>query len=123
MTLSRVASRAVLLVCIFGAGYWLSHAGKPLNVLILTVHELVSLAAILFLGLSLYQVHRIASLSTLAISAGVATGVFFLIAIATGGLLSDRKPMPALILTMHRIVPFLIACSTVVTLYLLFPRT
>jgi hypothetical protein len=52
----------------------------------------------------------------------VSTGLFFLGTIITGGLLSTGKPMPAAILTIHQITPFLTVFSTAVTLYLLLSR-
>jgi hypothetical protein len=64
----------------------------------------------------------VATLSTIELTAGVVTGLFFLSTIVSGGLLSTGKPMPAVILTMHQITPFLTVFSAAVTLYLLLSR-
>jgi len=59
----------------------------------------------------------------IGLTACVVTGLFFLGTIIAGGLLSTGKPMPAAILTMHQITPFLTVFSTSVTLYLVLIRT
>jgi hypothetical protein len=108
---------------IFLSGLWLSHSGKPLNGIILTIHKLISLAAVVFLVMTIYQINQAATLSAIGLAAGVVTGLFFLGTIMAGGLLSIGKPMPAAILTMHQITPFLTVFSTAATLYLLLSRT
>jgi hypothetical protein len=85
----------------------------------LTIHKLISLAAVVFLVITIYQINQVAKLSAIELVAGVVAGLFFLSTIITGGLLSTGKPMPAAILTMHQITPFLTVLSTAVTLYLL----
>jgi hypothetical protein len=45
--------------------------------------------------------------------------LFFAGNVATGGLLSTDKTMPAVILKLHQITPYLTVLSTAVTLYLL----
>jgi hypothetical protein len=108
---------------IFLSGIWLSRSGKPLNGIILTIHKLISLAAVVFLVITIYQINQAAQLSALELIAGVVTGLFFLGTIITGGLLSTGKPMPAAILTTHQTTPFLTVLSTAATLYLLLSRT
>jgi hypothetical protein len=115
----RIVGTGLFFLFIFLSGIWLSHSGKPLNVIILTIHKLISLAAIVFLVITLYQINQMAKLSAIELVAGVVAGLFFLSTIITGGLLSTGKPMPAAILTMHQITPFLTVLSTAVTLYLL----
>jgi hypothetical protein len=107
---------------IFLSGIWLSRSGKPLNNIILTIHKLISLAAAVFLVVTIYQTNQVATLSGIeAIAAGV-TGLLFLGTGIAGGLLSTDKPVPAAISWMHRITPFLTVLSTAVTLYLLLSR-
>ena len=118
-TQSNVVGAGLFFLSIFLSGYWLSHSGKPLNVILLTIHKLISLAAVVFLGITIHQVNQAAKPGAIELIAGVVTGLFFLSAIISGGLLSTDKPMPAAILTIHRITPFLTVLSTAVTLYLL----
>jgi hypothetical protein len=118
-TQSNVVGAGLFFVFIFLSGIWLSRSGKPLNGIILTVHKLISLAAVVFLAITIYQVNQAAGLSPMSLIAGAVTGLFFLGAIITGGLLSTGKPVSAAILTAHQIVPFLTVLATATTLYLL----
>lgn len=77
----------------------------------MTIHKLISLAAAVFLVITIYQINQVAILSAIELTAGVVTG-----------LLRTDKPMPAAILTIHQITPFLAALSTAATLYLLLSR-
>jgi hypothetical protein len=107
---------------IFLFGYWLSHSGKPYNVIILTIHKLISVAAVVFLVIAICQRNQAAGLSAIEMIAVVVAGLFFLCAIITGGLLSTDKPMPVVILKLHHIIPYLAVLFTAVSLYLLLSR-
>ena len=119
----RVVGIGLFFLLIFPSGIWLSRSGKPYHVIIFNVHKLIALAAVVFLAITTYQINQAAQLSAIELIAGVVTGLLFVGTMITGGLLSTGKPMPAAILTMHRITPFLSVLSTAVTLYLLLSRT
>jgi len=118
----RIVGAGLVFVVIFVSGYWLSRAGKPYSVIVLTVHKLISLAAVVFLIITMVQSNRVAALSAVELIAGVLTGLFFLGLIATGGLLSSDKQMPAVVLKLHRIAPYLTVLAAAATLYLLQSR-
>ena len=118
----RVVGAGVFYLFIFLSGFWLSHSGKPYSVIILAIHKLISLAAIVLLGTTVYQINRAAKLSAIELLAVVVTGLLFLGTIVSGGLLSTGKTMPAAILRLHQITPYLTALSTAATLYLLLRR-
>jgi len=118
----RIVGAGLVFVVIFVSGYWLSRAGKPYNVIVLTVHKLISLAAVVFLVITMIQANRVAALSAVELIAGVLTGLFFLGLMATGGLLSGDKQMPAVVLKLHQIAPYLTVLAAAVTLYLLQSR-
>jgi len=115
----RVVGAGLFFLFIFLSGIWLSRSGKPLNGLILTIHKLISLAAGIFLIITLYWMNQAAPLGATELIAVVVTALFFLGTVVFGGLLSTGKPMPPAILRMHQILPFLTVLSTAVTLYLL----
>ncbi|MBN1219830.1 MAG: hypothetical protein JXM69_12955 [Anaerolineae bacterium] len=121
-TLLRIVVIGLFFLFIFLFGYWLSHSSKLYNVLILTAHKLISLAAVVFLVIIIYQINQVAKLNGVELIAGVVTGLFFLGTIITGGLLSTTKPMPVAILKIHQIAPCLTVLSSAVTLYLLLGR-
>jgi len=118
----RVVGAGLFLLVIFLTGIRLTRSGKPYSMIVLTIHKLISLAAVVLLAITMYQVNQVAKLGAIDLAAGVVTGLFFLGTMATGGLLSLDKPMPAVILRLHQITPFLTVLSTAVTLYLLLSR-
>jgi hypothetical protein len=75
-TQSIIVSAGLFFLFIFLSGIWLSHSGKPLNVIILTIHKLISLAAVVFLIITIYQINQVANLNTIELTAGVVTGFF-----------------------------------------------
>jgi hypothetical protein len=122
MNAISIVGAGLVFVVIFVSGYWLSRSGKPYNVIVLTVHKLISLAAVVFLVIVMIQSNREAALSAIELVASVVTGLFFLALMATGGLLSSDKEMPAVVLRLHQIAPYLTVLSAAVTLYLLQSR-
>ena len=118
----RVVSAGLFFLFIFLSGFWLSRTGKPYSGIILTIHKLIGLAACVFLVMTVYRIHQVAPLSPVEITAIVVTVLFFAGNVATGGLLSTDKTMPAVILRLHQITPYLTVLSTAVTLYLLLGR-
>jgi hypothetical protein len=118
----RVVSAGLFFLFIFLSGFRLSRTGKPYSRIILTIHKLIGLAAGVFLVMTVYRIHQVAPLSPVEITAIVVTVLFFAGNVATGGLLSTDKTMPAVILKLHQITPYLTVLSTAVTLYLLLSR-
>ena len=112
----RAVGAGLFFLFIFLSGIWLSRSGKPLNGVILTIHKLISLAAGVFLIITLYQMNHAAALGALELAAAVVTGLFFVGTVVFGGLLSTGKPMPAVILRMHQVMPFLTVLSAAVAL-------
>ena len=112
----------LLFLGILVSGFWVSRLGRPFNAILLTVHKLASLATVVLLVLTVVRVHRVAMLNAIDWSAVSVTGLFFAGTIATGGLWSVDKPMPAAVLTLHRITPFLTVLSSAATLSLLLSK-
>ena len=106
-------------VFILLSGFWVSHSGKPINTFILTVHKLISLAAVVYLAITVYRIHQVTPLNLVVTIASAVTLLLFLTLIATGGLLSAAKSTPGIILNIHQIMPYLVILSTTATLYLI----
>ncbi len=119
---SRLAIAGVLFIAIFVSGYWLKGIGKPYNVALLTVHKLIGLAALIFLVVTIYQIHQVTPLGAAELIVGVVSGLLFIVTIIVGGLLSTDLTLPAIVPRLHQITPFLTVLSTAVTLYLLLRR-
>ena len=121
-TVARAVGVALFFLLIVLSGIWLSRAGRPLHVGISTVHKLISLAAGVYLLVTVYQRNRLTPLSLMEWIAIVVTGLCFLAMGASGSFLTSNKPMPAAVLRIHQMVPVLTALSTGATLYLLLGR-
>jgi heme A synthase len=116
---SKLVITGVFFVCILLSGFWLHRLGRPVNTLVLTIHKLISVAAVVYLAINIYRIHQVTPLSPLAIAVSVVALVLFVVMIATGGLLSVTKEMPAFVHTIHQFSPYLVILSTSATLYLL----
>ena len=118
----RLVGIGALYLFVFGSGVWLTRSGRPLNALLLTIHKLISLAALILIAATIFPSNRGVESDTVELAASAVTGLLYLSTIATGALLSTEKPMKGLVLAMHKVTPFLTVLSTVVTLYLLMGR-
>ncbi len=101
------------------SGIWLSRMGRPLSVLILTLHKLISLGTVVFLAITIYRIQQTAPLSSTVIILSGVTFLLFIVLIATGGLLSTTKSMPVIVLKIHQIAPMLVILSTAANLYMI----
>ncbi len=115
--LSRMITAGLLFLLTFIFGFWLSRSDKPYGVVIFTIHKLIALGAVIFLGITLYKEHQLSPLSPGQIAAALVMALCFLSTILTGGLLSIEKPVPAIVLIFHRVLPYLTVVSTAVVLY------
>ncbi len=104
------------------SGLWLSRTGRPINVIILTIHKLISLGAVVYLGITVYRIQQITPLTPVEIAVCAVTLLFFIMMFATGGLLSTTKTMPVIVLRIHQIMPVFVILSSSVSLYLLLVR-
>ena len=107
---------------IFISGFWVSRTGKPYGVAIFTVHKLIGLAAGIYLGVRVCRTHQADALGASEIMAIAVTVVLFICAVIAGGLLSTEEPMPTFVSLIHKISPYIIVLSTIVSLYLLQNR-
>ena len=117
-TAVRFIVAGTFFLLIFLSGIWLSRAGRPLNVGISTVHKLISLAAGIFLLVTIRQRNQVIPLNATEWIAILITGLCFLGTVASGGFLSSDKPMPVAVLRVHQTVPVLTLLSTAAILYL-----
>jgi heme A synthase len=88
----------------------------------LTIHKLIAVVAFVLLAAMLYRTNQAGQLGTTEIIAGAVTGLLFLGTIVTGGLLSIGKPLPAAVLTLHQITPFLTVLSTTWLVWQVLPE-
>jgi heme A synthase len=119
----RITITAVLFLCIFVFGFWLSRSGKPYNQVIFTIHKLVALGAVVYLAVTVYRVHQAAPLTSAHTIIIALTALCFITVFVTGALLSLDKAMPLIVLRLHQVAPYLAVLSTTASLYLLLVQS
>ena len=119
----KITITAGLLLCIFAFGFWLSRSGKPYNQVIFTIHKLIALGAVIYLGTTVHKIHQAASLNPANMTIIMLTALCGLIAFVTGALLSTNQAMPLIVLRLHQVAPYLILLSTSASLYLLLAKS
>jgi hypothetical protein len=102
-----------------GSGIWLSSAGKPLHTGIFTIHKLISLGMVIVTAVQIFNVLKNTPVQGFVILLVSMSGLFVLALFASGALMSIGKPSYNAMLLIHRIMPFLLAISLAVTLYVL----
>ncbi len=127
ITLSRPMIGGLALLLALISGILLSHAGKPYNTGIFTVHKLVAIAAIILIGVSIYNLSKIVDVHALYLIVFAVTGLAFLGLIVSGALLSlvtgdiltlDQGAL-RIVLRIHQIMPVLAMVFSSISLYLL----
>ena len=114
----------LLLLATIPSGIWLSRKGKPYNTGIFTIHKLIAVAAVVLIGMSIYDLHSIAGLWTsIVISVFALTALLYLAMVATGALLSLNVSLHGITLRIHQAAPTLVFLSTTYIIYTLISTT
>ncbi len=114
----RFVTAGTLVLLTIVSGYWLSRSGRPLNDVIFAIHKLIALGAVIALAVAVNHFRAAINFGALEWSVIAATGAFFLALFVTGALLSIFKTPAGAVLAIHRVVPYLAACSAAATAYL-----
>ncbi|MFC1619097.1 hypothetical protein ACFL45_04045 [Candidatus Neomarinimicrobiota bacterium] len=122
-TLLRVTGAGLFFLFIFLSGFWLSRIGKPYHTLIFNVHKFLVLAAVVFLVIILTRMNQGAKPNVAEFAVIVATALLFIAAIISGGLASLPRSMPAVLTTLHHLLPYATVLATAVIFYLMLHRT
>jgi hypothetical protein len=109
----------VFLLFMILSGLVLSRTGKPFNIILLTIHKLISLGALIYLAVTIYQTNKIVPLTTSVVSISGVTLLLFIALIATGGILSATNTTPTIARWIHRIAPYILTLSIIVNLFVL----
>ena len=113
----RLIFAALLFVFVFISGIWLSKYGRPLNVVIFTIHKLISILTLILTVIVIYTLQRGVDLKTFDYYLLIITSVFFISAIITGGFLSIEKLTNNAMLISHKILSLLTVISVAFTIY------
>lgn len=117
---SRIVWCGVLFLLTLLSGFWVAHSGRPLNMVIVTIHKLISLATVVLTGITMINLLRALGIRSL-VDTGltVLTGLIFLALLVSGGLLSMERPAPRFVLLIHQIAPWLAVAAAAASVYLL----
>ena len=114
-----VVAAIVLYILKFLLGIWLSQAGRPYSVALVTVHKLSSVAVIVLLGIAVFRAGQAGELCPGKVTVFVLTGLVLLAALVSGGLVSGAKPAHAVPVWMHKIAPYVSVVLMALSVYLL----
>ena len=115
----KVIAAGLLLLLSIIFGIWLSHAGKPLNQFIFTIHKLLALATVIFAGIVIYNLHKNHDINGISMTLIVLIVLFFLALFITGVFLSFEKTLPGIVLFIHKIASVLTVILAIASIYLL----
>jgi chromate transport protein ChrA len=118
-TLSKFTLPGILFALTLAFGFGLSHAGKPYNGLLFNAHKLIALGAVVLAVLRLASIPR--PFDSFALIAGllVIAAVCVIALFVSGALMSAGKLDYAVMLTIHRVAPGMLAICCALVLYLL----
>jgi hypothetical protein len=118
----RVVTTGLFLLLVFLSGFIISRSGSPYDTTLLSFHQVMAFAALIFLAISLYRIGRMAAFNAVELMVCVVTGLFFFGAIISGGLIIGEKPIPELAPMFHKLFAFLSAFFAALIFYLLSRR-
>jgi hypothetical protein len=122
--MSTIASRIMICGLLFLftliSGVWVSHSGKPINLVIFTIHKLIALATVIVIVMNVYQLYRAVDIRTFVEPVVIAvTGLLFIVLFISGALLSLGKSLSGAILRIHQVAPLLALAFSAMTITLL----
>lgn len=98
----KITVSLALFLSTIASGFWLSHAGKPLNPLPLILHKLIALATAAVAVLVVLGWRKSAEMGLLTLLLLILTGLLLALLFASGAFLSAGKPLPGFFLLTHQ---------------------
>jgi hypothetical protein len=119
---ARAIGLVVAAVIVLASGIWLTRSGRPYGGLLLNVHKLVDLAAVVVIGIAVYQANRVAPLSPAEWLVIVGAALFVVASFASGGVISGVQSPPVAVLWLHRVGSWVAAALAAASACLLVVR-
>jgi len=98
----------IVFLLTLASGFWLSHAGKPLNSAIFNIHKLIALGAVVATAVQLSKLLKAGQIQVLLIVFIVVAALSVVALFATGALMSLNIPAYETFLVIHQISPALV---------------
>jgi branched-subunit amino acid transport protein AzlD len=118
----RIGAVAIGFLLVFVAGYWLARAGRPYGTVLLTVHKLIAVGILVFLGVSAFGANKVSPLGAGVWLIVALAALAFVATIAAGGVLSAVTSPPAAVAVLHKVAPYVTLLLTAAAFYLLLWR-
>ena len=118
----KLTGIALLYIIAIILGFWLNKTGKPYSPLIFNIHKLVSLAAVVFTGIVVYNLLKQTESHPLLTLLIIAAVILYLALIVSGGLLNLDKPFYSLLRLVHKIMPAFALGLTIWIFYLMLKK-
>jgi hypothetical protein len=117
--LTKFFTPGIIFLLTLVLGVWLSYSGKPYNGILFNIHKLIALGAVVITGMQVYKLLQETQIDTLLIVLVILTGLWVVTLFATGAMMSAGKLDYKMMLTLHKVMPFLTAVTMALTIYLL----
>jgi len=118
----KVAITVFIFLIIFFSGFWLNKTGKPYNIIVLTMHKLISAGMIIYIAVACYQLYKAAGLNTSELILSLSMIIVFIGSIVSGALLSTGNPLPSITAIIHRSLSYVSILFTGILIYFLRAR-
>jgi hypothetical protein len=116
---SKLIVSGILFLSTVLSGFAVSHAGRPINGILFTVHKLIAVAAAIVVTMAIRQLHQTKAAGiSLEIGAIAISVALFLALVVTGALLSRDVQLPAAVLKIHQVAPPLLFVFSSITIFL-----
>jgi hypothetical protein len=99
------------------SGIWLTRIGRPLNVVVMTIHKLIALGALIFTGVGIYNLSLAVGFNLAGWINILIIGLLFLTLFASGAILSGGKITGGALLVAHKVFPALTAICIILMFY------
>ena len=107
----------IFLIISILSGVWLTRIGRPLNVVIMTIHKLIALGAVIFYVVAIYRLSLAGMISPVEWITILVTGILFLTMFVSGAVLSGGKVVKGALLVAHKSFPLLAVICFLVLFY------
>lgn len=97
-----------LFILTLAFGFWLSHLGKPYNGILFNIHKLIALGAVVVMAIQMVKLLRGMETQALVIVLLVVAALCVISLFVSGALMSAGKLEYNLMLTIHRVAPFVL---------------
>lgn len=115
----RILISGLLYILAIISGIWLSRKGEPYNTALINIHKLLSLISLVIIAIVFTKLRKYAELNSLEMFLLIITGLFCILSIVSGALLSMDQSFPKIVLNIHKYVPILLTISLIITIYIL----